>query len=90
VVSFSVLVSPSPLVIGVGVLIFSLMRRGQDVVPRTSDRRAAQKDQVVALDDQGRPVTESHDGPPEAPRDAGGFEDVLAEGLKDLHPGGKE
>jgi hypothetical protein len=41
---------------------------------------------VVAVDDQGQPVTESQDVPPEPPRDAVGFEKVLDESLDDLHP----
>jgi hypothetical protein len=74
------------LVIGLGILIFSLMKRSQAVVPEATDRRAAENDQVVALDDQGGAVMESQDGPPEGPRDATGFENVLGEELKDLHP----
>ena len=41
---------------------------------------------VVAVDDQGQPVTESQDTPPEPQRDAAGFERVLDESLDDLHP----
>jgi hypothetical protein len=74
------------LVIGLGILIFALMKRSQAVVPESTDRRSAEKDQVVALDDQGGAVMESQDGPPEEPRDATGFESVLGEELKDLHP----
>jgi len=78
------------LVIGLGVLIFSLMKRSQSIVPDTADRQAAEHDQVVAVDGQGRPVMESQDGPPEAPRDAGAFESVLGAELKDLHPDGED
>ena len=78
------------LVIGLGIFVFSLMRRSQTVVPDTAERRAAEKDRVVAVDDQGRPVMESQDGFPDEPRDASGFENVLGEGLEDLHPGGED
>jgi hypothetical protein len=78
------------LVIGLGILIFSLMRRSQTVVPDTADRQAAEKDRVVAVDDQGLPVLESEDGSPDPPRDATGFERVLNEEMKDLHPGDEE
>ena len=44
------------LVIGLGILIFSLIRRTQTIVPDTVDRRAAETDRVVGVDDQGRPV----------------------------------
>jgi len=79
------------LVIGLGYLIvFSLMKRSQTIVPDVSDEHAARTDRVVAVDDQGRPVTESQDVPPEPPRDAAGFERVLDESLDDLHPGREE
>ena len=78
------------LVIGLGVLIFSLMKRSQSAVPDAADRHAAEQDRVVARDDQGRPVTESQDGPAEVPRDATGFEKVLGEELHDLHPDREE
>ena len=55
---------------------------------RTSARPGT--DRVVAVDDQGQPVTEAEDGPPEPPRDAVGFEKVLGESLDDLHPGREE
>jgi hypothetical protein len=75
------------LVAGLGYLIiFSLMKRSQKVVPDIADERAAGADRVVAVDDQGRPVTESRDVPPEPARDATAFEQVLDESLNDLHP----
>ncbi len=75
------------LVIGLGYLIvFRLMRGSQTVVPDVADERAAKADRVVAMDDQGRPVMESQDAPPEPPRDAAGFERVLDESLDALHP----
>ena len=79
------------LVIGLGYLIvFRLMKGSQTVVPDVADERAATTDRVVAVDDQGRAVTESQDGPPEPQRDAAGFEKVLGESLADLHPGREE
>lgn len=75
------------LVIGLGwLIVFSLMKRSQTVVPDVSDEHAARTDRVVAVADQGQPVTESQDVPPEPPRDAVGFEKVLDESLDDLHP----
>lgn len=79
------------IVIGGGYLIvFRLMKGSQTVVPDVADERAARADRVVAVDDQGRPVTESQDAPPEPRRDAAGFEKVLGESLDDLHPGREE
>jgi hypothetical protein len=79
------------IVIGGGYLIvFRLMKGGQTVIPDVSDERAARTDRVVAVDDEGRPVTEAEDGPPEPSRDAAGFEKVLGESLDDLHPGREE
>ena len=79
------------LVIGLGYLIvFRLMKGSQAVVPDVSNEQAARTDRVVAVDDEGRPVTEAEDGPPEPRRDASGFEKVLDESLDDLHPRGEE
>jgi hypothetical protein len=75
------------IVVGLGYLIvFRLMKGSQTVIPEVSDERAAKADRVVAVDDQGRPLTESQDMPEEPRRDAAGFEKVLAESLDDLHP----
>jgi hypothetical protein len=75
------------IVIGGGYLIvFRLMKGSQTVVPDVADERAARTNRVVAVDDQGQPVTEEEDGSPEPPRDAAGFEKVLGESLDDLHP----
>ena len=50
------------IVIGGGYLIvFRLMKGSQKVIPGVSDERAARADRVVAVDDQGRPVTEAED-----------------------------
>ena len=75
------------LVIGLGwFIVFRLMKRSQTVVPDVSDEHAARTDRVVAVDDEGQPVTEAEDGAPEPPRDTAGFEKVLGESLDDLHP----
>jgi hypothetical protein len=74
-------------VIGLGLLIFSLMKRSQTVVPDATDRRTAETERAVAVDDQGHLVMESQDGPIEPPRDATAFESVLGEEARDLHPG---
>jgi hypothetical protein len=72
------------LVVGLGLLIFKLMRRNQRVVPEAADRRAAKRDRVVAIDDDGQPVTESQAGDDAALRDDAAFEGVLDDQLKDL------
>jgi beta-lactam-binding protein with PASTA domain len=75
------------IVIGLGYLIvFRLMKGSQTVVPEVADERAAKADRVVAVDDQGRLVTESQDMPEGPRRDEAGFEKVLVESLDDLHP----
>jgi len=75
------------LVVGLGYLIvFRLMKGSQTVMSDVSDGRAANTDRVVAVDDQGQPVTESHDVAPPSRRDEAGFEKVLGESLDDLHP----
>ena len=71
------------LVIGLGVLIFSLMRRTPKVVPNPADRTGAAGERVVAVDDQGRRVLARDEEPP-APHDDAAFEDVLKDELKDL------
>jgi non-ribosomal peptide synthetase component E (peptide arylation enzyme) len=72
------------LVLGLGLLIFSLMRRSQEAVPRIAGQEAARTDRVVAVDEQGRPITESEAGDEPAPRDDAGFDAALKEELKDL------
>jgi hypothetical protein len=79
------------LVIGLGYLIvFRLMKGGQTVIPEVAEERAAKADRVVAVDDQGNPVTASEDLPPEPRRDEASFEKVLGESLADLHPDGEK
>ena len=72
------------LVLGLGLLIFKLLRRNQKVVPEMADRQAARRDQAVAVDEQGQPVMESQEADDAAPRDDAAFEGVLDEQLKDL------
>ena len=50
-------------VIGLGVLIFKLQRRAQAAVPRVADGDQARGDRVVAVDADGRAVTEAEDAP---------------------------
>lgn len=72
------------LVLGLGLLIFKLLRRTKDVVPDMVDRPAARQDRVVAVDDGGAPVTESQEGIDTPPHDDAGFEGVLKDQLDDL------
>ena len=72
------------LVLGLGLLIVSLARRSQEAVPRIADKEAARTDRVVAVDDAGKPVTESEEGAEAAPHDDAGFEAALKEELDGL------
>jgi hypothetical protein len=72
------------LVIGLGVLIFKLMRRTKDVVPDVVDRPAAHRDRVVGVDNGGAPVMESQEGDASEPHDDAGFENVLKDQLDDI------
>jgi hypothetical protein len=74
------------LVLGVGYLIFRLMRRTQTVVPQVTDENAAGRDQVVGVDEQGRQIMASQEAP-EAARDAGAFESLLKD---EIHDQGRE
>jgi hypothetical protein len=71
------------LVLGFGVLIFWLMRRSQKVVPDVADGQAAKHDHVVAVDEQGRQVTDSQE-PATPARDDAAFENVLKDEIHDL------
>jgi len=71
------------LVLGIGYLIFVLMRRSQTVVPQVTDNDAASRDHVVEVDDQGREIMASQEAPP-APRDTAGFESLLQDEIHDL------
>jgi hypothetical protein len=74
------------LVIGVGLLVFWLLRRSQTVVPDVTDEDAASRDMVVGVDEQGREITASQEAP-EAPRDGAAFESILRD---EIHDQGRE
>jgi hypothetical protein len=74
------------LVLGVGLLIFSLMRRSQTVVPDVADEEAARHDHVVGVDEQGREIMASQEAPAAA-RDTGAFEGLLKD---EIHDQGRE
>ena len=74
------------LVLGVGYLIFRLMRGAQTVVPQVTDEDAASRDHVVGVDDQGREIMASQEAPAPA-RDTGAFEDLLKD---EIHDQGRE
>jgi hypothetical protein len=74
------------LVLGVGLLIFSLMRRSQTVVPDVADEDAARRDHVVGVDEQGREIMASQEAPAPA-RDTGAFEGLLKD---EIHDQGRE
>ena len=71
------------LVLGVGLLVFWLMRKSQTVVPQVTDEDAASRDHVVEIDDQGREIMASQEAPP-APRDDAAFESLLQDEIHDL------
>jgi len=74
------------LVLGVGYLIFVLMRKSQTVVPQVTDEDAASRDHVVEIDDQGREIMASQEAP-EPARDTTGFENLLKD---EIHGLGRE
>ena len=74
------------LVLGVGLLIFWLMRRSQTVVPRVTDEDIASRDNVVGVDAQGRAVTEAQE-PASPARDDAAFESLLRD---EIHEQGRE
>lgn len=72
------------LVVGLGLLVFTVIRRSPRVVPDVVDRQRAPGDRIVAVDDEGQPVTEAQAGEEGAePRDTAAFEDVLKDQLED-------
>lgn len=71
------------LVLGVGYLIFVLMRKSQTVVPQVTDEDAASRDHVVGLDDQGGEIMASQEAP-EPARDTAAFESLLQDEIQDL------
>ena len=64
------------LVLGVGYLIFCLMRRSQTAVPQVTNEDVASRDNVVGVDEHGREIMASQEAP-EAPRDGAAFESLL-------------
>ena len=64
------------LVLGVGLLVFWLMRRSQTAVPNVTDEDAASRDNVVGVDEHGREITEAQE-PRSAARDGAAFESLL-------------
>jgi hypothetical protein len=71
------------LVLGVGYLVFVLMRKSQAVVPQVTDEDAASRDLVVGVDEQGREIAASQEAP-SAPRDDAAFESLLQDEIHDL------
>jgi len=71
------------LVLGVGLLVFWLMRRSQTVVPQVTDEDAASRDKVVGVDERGREIAASQEAP-SAPRDDAAFESLLQDEIHDL------
>ncbi len=74
------------LVLGVGLLVFWLMRRSQTVVPNVTDEDAASRDNVVGVDEKGHQITEAQE-PASPPRDAAAFESLLKD---EIHEQGRE
>lgn len=74
------------LVLGVGLLILTLMRKSRQAVPHVTDEDIASRDNEVGVDEQGHEVTESQEPPAQA-RDAGAFEGLLKD---EIHDQGRE
>lgn len=74
------------LVLGVGLLVFWLLRKSQTVVPQVTDEDAASRDNVVGIDAQGREITEGQE-PPSPLRDGGAFESLLQD---EIHEQGRD
>ena len=74
------------LVLGVGLLVFWLMRRSQTVVPQVSDEDKASRDNVVGVDEKGRQITEAQE-PVSPGRDTSAFENLLKD---EIHDQGRE
>ena len=71
------------LVLGVGYLIFVLMRKSQTVVPKVADEDAASRDHVVEIDDQGHEIMASREAP-EPARDEASFDALLKDEIHDF------
>jgi hypothetical protein len=74
------------LVLGVGSLIFVVMRKSQTVVPQITDEDAASRDRVVGVDQMGREIMASQEAP-EPARDTGAFESLLQD---EIHVQGRD
>jgi hypothetical protein len=70
------------LVLGVGYLIFVLMRKSQTVVPQVTDEDAASRDLVVGVDEQGGEISASEDLQ-EPARDVASFDSLLKDEIRD-------
>jgi hypothetical protein len=70
------------LVLGVGYLIFALMRKSQKVVPEMADPKHT-AERVVGVDEQGAAIAEAQE-PTAAARDEGAFESLLQDEIRDL------
>jgi hypothetical protein len=70
-------------VLGFGYLIYKLMGRSQEVVPRAADADDAKHERVVGVDEQGAAITEAQE-PTAAARDGGAFESLLQDEIHDL------
>jgi flagellar basal body-associated protein FliL len=69
------------LVLGVGLLIFRMMKSAQTAVPDAVDPRQT-GERVVGVDEHGHQITEAQE--PQAPgRDAAGFETLLQDEIRD-------
>ena len=73
-------------VLGFGYLIFRMMRKSQETVPRVTDRDDAKHDLVVGTDEQGQAIHASQDLP-EPARDDTSFEALLRD---KIHNQGRE
>lgn len=71
------------LVLGVGLLVFMLMRKSQQAVPYVTDEDRAGRDNVVGMDECGGEIRESQE-PPAAPRDQAAFESLLQDEIDEL------
>ena len=71
-------------VLGLGYLILTMMRRSQTAVPRVADADTVPQNRIVATDEAGRPVRAFQESDEGAPRDSSAFEAVLKEELDEL------
>ena len=69
------------LVLGVGLLIFRMMKNAQTAVPDAVDHRDA-GERVVGVDERGREITQAEE-PPAPGRDVAAFETLLQDEIND-------